>query len=115
MKAFVRHSHAAASRLEAALASVQSASVRVALTHYAPVEDTLQGERLEIFPFLGSYHRPAAIDPAGADLAVHGHAHGGTEKGTTPGGVPVRNVAQPVIRSAYRVYCLGPDGVEVCE
>jgi hypothetical protein len=32
----------------------------------------------------------------------------------TPGGVPVRNVAQPVIRSTYRVYCLGGDGVEAC-
>jgi Icc-related predicted phosphoesterase len=115
MKAFVRHSHSAASRLRSALESVQSASARVALTHYAPVEDTLRGERLEIFPFMGSYHLAEAIDSAGADLAVHGHAHGGTEKGTTPGGVPVRNVAQPVIRSAYRVYCLGQDGVEVCE
>jgi Icc-related predicted phosphoesterase len=114
MKAFVRHSHSAASRLQSALASVQSADARVALTHYAPVEDTLRGERLEIFPFMGSYHLAEAIDSAGADLAVHGHAHGGTEKGTTPGGVPVRNVAQPVIRSAYRVYCLGEDGVEAC-
>jgi hypothetical protein len=26
----------------------------------------------------------------------------------TPGGVHVRNVAIPVINSAYRVYCLGP-------
>jgi hypothetical protein len=41
-----------------------------------------------------------------ADLAVHGHAHGGSEKGVTPGGVQVCNVAQPVIGSAYRVYCL---------
>ena len=114
MKAFVHHSHDAATRLEAALATVQSADVRVALTHYAPVEDTLQGERLEIFPFMGSYHLAEAIDAAGADLAVHGHAHGGSEKGMTPGGVPVRNVAQPVLMATYRVYCLGQGGVEVC-
>lgn len=114
MKAFVRHSHDAATRLEAALGDVQSCDVRVALTHYAPVQDTLQGERLEIFPFMGSYHLAEAIDGAGADLAIHGHAHGGSEKGMTPGGVPVRNVAQPVIRATYRVYCLGADGVEVC-
>jgi Icc-related predicted phosphoesterase len=114
MKSFVRHSHDAAERLRAALASVQSADCRVALTHSAPVEDTLRGERLEIFPFMGSYHLAEAIDSAGADLAVHGHAHGGTEKGATPGGVPVRNVAQPVIRSAYRVYCVGRDGAEAC-
>ena len=115
MKAFVRHSHDAAEQLESALASLPSSvDARVALTHYAPVVDTLAGERLEIHPFLGSYHLAEAIDRAGADLALHGHAHGGTEKGMTPGGVYVRNVAQPVIRAAYRVYCLDSDGVEAC-
>ena len=77
------------------------------VTHYSPVPATLEGERLEIYPFLGSSHLAEAIDGAGADLALHGHAHNGTEYGLTPGGVPVRNVAQPVIRHAYRVYCLG--------
>jgi Icc-related predicted phosphoesterase len=114
MKAFVRHSHDAASRLQSALAEVQHADARVALTHYAPVVDTLQGERLEIHPFLGSYHLAEAIDAVGADLAVHGHAHGGSEKGMTPGGVYVRNVAQPVIRATYRVYCLERGSVEAC-
>jgi hypothetical protein len=47
-----------------------------------------------------------ARDGAGADLAVHGHAHSGYEHGCTPGGVRVRNVAQPVIRAAYAVYHL---------
>ncbi len=114
MKAFVRHSHAAAERLRDALDAVQHADVRIALTHYAPVQDTLQGERLEIYPFMGSYHLAEAIDGAGADLALHGHAHGGTEKGMTPGGVHVRNVAQPVLRSAYRVYCLSERDVTTC-
>jgi hypothetical protein len=49
---------------------------------------------------------------------LHGHAHAGTEEGTTPGGVPVRNVAMPVIGCAYRVFTLGGhaprcDGKEV--
>lgn len=114
MKAFVRHSHDAAARLESALGDVQGTDVRVALTHYAPVVDTLQGERLEIHPFLGSYHLAEAIDAAGADLALHGHAHGGTEKGITAGGVHVRNVAQPVIRAAYRVYCLERGSLDPC-
>jgi Icc-related predicted phosphoesterase len=114
MKAFVHHSHAAAERLREALATVQDADARVALMHYAPVEDTLRGERLEIFPFMGSYHLAEAIDDGGADIAIHGHAHGGSEKGMTPGGVPVRNVAQPVLRASYRVYCLSGNGLEVC-
>jgi Icc-related predicted phosphoesterase len=71
------------------------------------VPDTLRGERLEIYPFLGSYLLGEAIDRAGASLVLHGHAHGGVEQGVTPGGHPVRNVALPVIRQAYRVYELG--------
>ena len=67
---------------------------------------TLTGERCEIYPFLGSYLLAEAIDAAGADLVLHGHAHGGTEAGTTAGGVPVRNVAQPVLRSPYKVFTL---------
>jgi Icc-related predicted phosphoesterase len=106
MKAFVGHTKALAQRLHDSLASLDT-DYRVALLHYAPVPDTLAGERLEIFPFLGSYLLAEAIDSAGCDLVLHGHAHGGTEKGVTAGGVHVRNVAQPVIRQAYARYCLG--------
>ncbi|MFE6993509.1 metallophosphoesterase family protein, partial [Streptomyces pharetrae] len=67
---------------------------------------TLAGKPLEIYPFLGSYLLAEAIDTAGADLAVHGHAHAGTEHGMTSGGVRVRNVAQPVIGRAFHVYHL---------
>ena len=107
MKAFMRHSKEVATQLEAELAGLDT-DVKVALTHYSPVEETLVGARLEIYPFLGSYFLAEAVDRGGADLALHGHAHGGSEKGLTPGGVHVRNVAIPVINSAYRVYCLGP-------
>ena len=103
MKAFVEHTAEAAGRLRDALERLD-ADVRVALLHYSPVADTLSGEPLEIYPFLGSYLLAEAIDDAGADLALHGHAHAGVEKGTTAGGTPVRNVAMPVIRSAYQVY-----------
>jgi Icc-related predicted phosphoesterase len=110
MKAFVSHTKALSERLHDALAALDT-DYRVALLHYSPVPDTLLGERLEIYPFLGSYLLAEAIDKAGADLVVHGHAHGGSEKGVTAGGVHVRNVAQPVIRQAYAVYCLGDDRV----
>ena len=103
MKNFVRHTKERAGRLEAALRGLQC-DLKIALLHYAPVPDTLAGERLEIYPFLGSYHLAEAIDRARADLVIHGHAHAGHEKGTTPGGVHVRNVAQSVIRRAYALY-----------
>ncbi|MEH0929342.1 MULTISPECIES: metallophosphoesterase family protein [unclassified Micromonospora] len=106
MKAFVRTTTDSADRLGAALRSLDC-DMLVALTHYSPVPDTLAGEPLEIYPFLGSYQLGQAIDSAPTALAVHGHAHAGTERGTTPGGVRVRNVAHPVIKQAYSVFHVG--------
>ena len=103
MKAFVRRTIESAHRLEAALVGLDT-DARVALMHYSPVADTLGREPLEIHPFLGSYLLAEAVDRAGADLVVHGHAHRGSERGMTPGGVKVRNVAQPVIGAPFRVY-----------
>ena len=51
---------------------IVDADLRLALLHYSPVRDTLQGEPPEIFPFLGSYLLAEAIDAAGADLASTG-------------------------------------------
>ena len=113
MKAFIRHTQFLADRLQQTLADLR-ADVRVALLHYSPIPATLQGERLEIYPFLGSYLLAEAIDRSGADLVLHGHAHAGSERGVTPAGIRVRNVAQPVIRSAYRVYCFA-DGDLACD
>ena len=113
MKAFIRHTQKLSDQLARALEELD-ADIRVALLHYSPIPATLQGERLEIYPFLGSYLLAEAIDRSGADLVLHGHAHGGTERGVTPAGIRVRNVAQPVIRSAYRVYCFA-DGDLACD
>lgn len=106
IKAFVHHTEYLADRLRAALESLD-ADLRIALTHYAPIPHTLRGESPEIYPFLGSYLLGEAIDSVPADLAIHGHAHFGTEDGITPAGVRVRNVAQPVLGTAFAVYPLG--------
>ncbi|GAA2999411.1 metallophosphoesterase [Kitasatospora albolonga] len=106
MKSFIRYSRGPADGLHHALTSLETHDLRVALTHFSPVADTLAGEPPEIHPFLGSYLLAEAIDLAGADLAVHGHAHLGCEHGLTAGGVPVRNVARPVLRHAFAVYRL---------
>jgi Icc-related predicted phosphoesterase len=103
MKRFMATTRRSADRLRAALARVR-ADFRVALLHYAPIPETLEGEDRALHAFLGSYLLGDAIDDAGADLALHGHAHLGREHGRTRGGVPVRNVAHPVIRRSYRVY-----------
>jgi Icc-related predicted phosphoesterase len=105
MKAFVRHTQRLSERLEQSLRDLTT-TIKVALLHYSPIEATLAGERLEIYPFLGSYLLAEAVDSAGADLVVHGHAHHGSERGATPGGAQVRNVAKPVIGAPFKVYTL---------
>nr|BFE82832.1 metallophosphoesterase [Planobispora longispora] len=109
IKAFVNHTKRIADRWRTALKELE-ADRRVVLSHYSPVNDTLAGEPPEIYPFLGSYLLAEAIDAEGADLILHGHAHMGTEKGVTPAGIRVRNVALPVLGRAYGVYCLNGDG-----
>jgi Icc-related predicted phosphoesterase len=111
MKNFVGTTEEIADRLGAALRGLECDAL-VALTHYSPVPETLVGEPLEIYPFLGSYLLGQAIDSAPTALALHGHAHHGSERGRTPGGVPVRNVAHPVIKQAYNVYQLLSDNVD---
>ncbi|GLY01367.1 MULTISPECIES: metallophosphoesterase [Actinoplanes] len=111
MKDFVGHTEEIAGRLGEALRSVE-ADALVALTHYAPIPETLAGEPLEIYAFLGCYQLGQAIDTAPTSLALHGHAHHGSERGRTPGGVPVRNVAHPVIKQAYNVYQLLSESVD---
>jgi Icc-related predicted phosphoesterase len=110
MKAFIEHTVRTSDRLRDALTDLD-VDIKIALTHYSPTADTLRGEPPEIFPFLGCYQLAEAIDAASVDLAIHGHAHFGTEQGVTAGGVRVRNVAQPVIGAAFAVYCVEPAGV----
>jgi Icc-related predicted phosphoesterase len=107
MKAFVQHTFGLAERVDAALEALD-ADRTVLLLHYAPIRETLGGEPREIFPFLGSYLFAEIADRHRVDLVLHGHAHRGTERGRTPGGVPVRNVAQSVIQQGYAVYTLDP-------
>jgi Icc-related predicted phosphoesterase len=109
MKLFIDLTEQAAVQLESALVQLD-ADLKVALTHYAPVKDTLAGERLEIYPFLGAFQLGEAIDRGGAHLALHGHAHHGAERGFTPRGVPVRNVAMPLLKRPYGLYCLDARG-----
>lgn len=112
MKAFMRHSKAHARKLEEAIKDLET-DYKVVLLHYSPTAQTLVGEKKEIYPFLGSYYLAEAIDYGKADITFHGHAHAGIEKGETPGGCPVRNVAQPVIRHAFNIYTLEKKADEV--
>lgn len=80
----------------------------VAITHYAPVSETLAGEPAEIFPFLGNSRLAETIDRFdNVRAAVHGHAHRGVHRGATPRGVPVYNCARPVLmREGERAFAV---------
>ena len=97
LKQFVRESVDEALKLESALAKLRTAS-RVVLTHYAPIADTVIGEPSEIIPFLGSSRLEEPLNRYGVTVAFHGHAHHGALEGRTLAGVPVYNVAMPLLR-----------------
>jgi len=107
IKAFVDAALDEARKLENALRSLKTER-SVAVLHYSPVADTLEGEPLEIYPFLGCSRLADAIDRFDHVAAVvHGHAHRGTFTGATPRGTPVYNCAQMVVEAAKgRPYAL---------
>ena len=71
---------------------------KIAVLHYAPIPETLQGEPPELYAFLGTSHLAEAIDRCGVDVAIHGHAHNGSPDGSTPAGIKVHNVSRFVRR-----------------
>lgn len=100
IKTFVRASVDETLKLESALARLRSPG-RVVLLHYAPVRDTVDGEPLEIYPFLGSSRLEEPLNRYAASVVFHGHAHRGQPEGKTAGGVPVYNVALPLLQRLY--------------
>ena len=107
IKAFVDESIGEARKLEHQLRTLRTDRVMVVL-HYAPIPATIEGEPLEIFPFLGSSRLANAVDRFdNVKLVVHGHAHRGRYEGATPRGIPVYNVAQFVVNAELgRPYAL---------
>ena len=73
---------------------------RVALLHYSPMRETVVGEPEEIFPFLGCDRLEEPLNRYGVSVVFHGHAHRGGPAGKTAAGVPVYNVALPVLKRA---------------
>ena len=73
------------------------------LLHYSPATDTLEGERRDIWAFLGTDRLAAPILEHNPDLVLHGHAHAGTFQGAV-GEVPVYNVSVPVMGEDWWVF-----------
>lgn len=97
VKAFVQEAVNEGLKLEAALAQLDTPK-KVVLLHYAPIAATTEGEMPELRPFLGTTRLAACCDSFGALAVFHGHAHHGAPEGRTPSGIPVYNVAMPVLK-----------------
>jgi Icc-related predicted phosphoesterase len=100
IKAFVHEAVNEALKLEAALVHLPLRR-RVAVLHYAPIAATVVGEPPEIFPFLGSSRLEEPLNRYPVVAVFHGHAHAGSLEGRTSSGVPVYNVALPVLQRAF--------------
>src|SRR5207302_6148557 len=100
IKQFVHAAVDEALKLEAALARLRTNHL-VALLHYSPVQRTVEGEPLEIYPFLGSSRLEEPLNRYPVSLVVHGHAHRGQLQGRTKSGVNVYNVWMPVLSRTF--------------
>jgi Icc-related predicted phosphoesterase len=100
IKDFVNEAVQEALKLESALQKLQTAH-KVVLMHYAPVRETVEGEPLEIFAFLGSSRLEEPLTRLGASVVFHGHAHRGAPEGKTSTGIPVYNVAHAVLKASF--------------
>jgi Icc-related predicted phosphoesterase len=106
LKRFIQAGVEEAARLQQSLARLNTRH-KLAVLHYAPIVGTLKGEREQLYPFLGCSRFGDAVDCAGADLVVHGHAHHGAPFGVTAGNIPVYNVSRYVLsgvtNQSYRI------------
>lgn len=97
LKQFVQEAVDESMKLENGLAKLRT-DKRVAVLHYAPIRETVEGELPEIVPYLGSHRLVEPINTFGAIAALHGHAHHGSPMGRTSAGIPVYNCALPLLR-----------------
>jgi len=98
VKQFVHEAVNEALKLESALAQLATPH-RIALLHYAPIRETVEGEPEEIHPFLGSSRLEEPLNRYRVTAAFHGHAHHGRPEGHTSLGIPVYNVSMPLLTS----------------
>ena len=115
IKQFVHEAVNEALKLEAALARLRTRQI-VALMHYSPIQQTVEGEPPEIFAFVGSSRLEEPLNRYPVTVAFHGHAHRGQPEGVTASKVPVYNVSMPLLtrtfpdRPPFRVMTLPVDG-----
>jgi Icc-related predicted phosphoesterase len=100
IKQFVREAVDEALKLETALSRLRTER-KVALLHYSPIAATVEGEPLEIYPYLGSSRLEEPLTRYPVDVVFHGHAHHGAIEGRTRDNVPVYNVSTMLLQRTF--------------
>ncbi len=100
VKQFVHEAVNEALKLETALMRLRTEQ-KIAVLHYSPVRETVEGEPPEIFPFLGSSRLEDPLLHFPVAAVVHGHAHGGQPQGALRDKTPVYNVSMPLLSRAF--------------
>jgi Icc-related predicted phosphoesterase len=100
IKNFVREAVDEALKLESALARLRNDRIIVVL-HYAPIQATVEGEPVDIYPFLGCSRLEDPITRFPVSAVFHGHAHHGAPEGRTRTNVPVFNVSISLMRDVF--------------
>jgi Icc-related predicted phosphoesterase len=98
VKRFVHEAVNEALKLESALARLRTLT-RIALLHYAPIAETVEGEPREIWPYLGCGRLEEPLTRYQVTAVFHGHAHHGQAEGKTSNGTPVYNVSMPLMQA----------------
>ncbi len=96
LKQFVFEALNESVKLEEALTKLETKK-KVVILHYSPIRQTIEGESLEIYPFLGTSRLAEPIENFNVTAVFHGHAHHGSLTGKTIKGVPVYNASLPLV------------------
>jgi Icc-related predicted phosphoesterase len=100
IKKFVHEAVNEALKLETALARLRTDRL-IAILHYSPIQATVEGEPVEIFPFLGCSRLEEPLTRYPVTAVFHGHAHHGQPEGRTRTGAPVFNVSFSMMREIF--------------
>ena len=100
IKQFVHEAVNEALKLEAALARLRTPQI-VAIMHYSPIQQTVEGEPPEIYAFVGCSRLEEPLNRYPVSVAFHGHAHRGQPQGATASNVPVYNVSMPLLTRTF--------------
>jgi len=112
-KSFVEEEGREVEKLDVALHQMENAApdFKIALTHWAAFEETIEGESRELYILLGSSRLGDVIERATPHLALSGHAHYGPQGiKKARGKISACNIAYKVNEGKMPLFDFLPDG-----